>query len=99
MITVQPIDQLNVLEGSNATFSITAAGATIYQWEKDDMKIVDTAEHIFGASGNTLMIIGVNNPDDEGSYKVVVSNPSSSVTSNVVMLTISSGKLLCRNVH
>lgn len=78
-ILTHPSSQ-TVNQGSNATFSVTATGATGYQWRKDGTSI----------SGATASSYTVSNaqPSSAGTYSVVVSNTSGSVTSNGASLTV-----------
>ena len=39
-MTVHPVDQINIVPGSDVSFSVTATG-TSYQWQKDGMDLTD----------------------------------------------------------
>lgn len=80
VITQQPTDQ-TLNEGENLTLTITATGATGYQWKKG-------ASNISGATSATYTKSGVV-PSDAGSYTCVVSGEGgSSVTSNTATVTV-----------
>jgi hypothetical protein len=70
-----------VATGSTVVFSADVAGATSYQWRKDGAPVS-------GATGSSLMIRGAT-AADAGSYAVVASNGSASVTSNAGTLALS----------
>lgn len=80
-ITNHPVS-LTIAEGQSATFSVSALGTTPfeYQWQKNG---IDVAEE----TGATLTI---NNaiPNDDGEYKVVVSNAAGTATSNGATLIV-----------
>ncbi|MBQ7589059.1 MAG: immunoglobulin domain-containing protein, partial [Verrucomicrobia bacterium] len=79
-ITTQPKSQ-TVNEGSSVTFSVAATGTGLsYQWYKGSSKIS-------GATKATYTISSARS-SDAGSYKVVVSNGSGSVTSSVATLKV-----------
>ena len=80
-ITSQP-QSLSVISGSGATFSVTATGAAplTYQWQKGGAAIS-------GATSASYTILSVQSTD-AGSYAVVVTNGSGSVTSSAATLTV-----------
>lgn len=80
-ITKQPASQM-VTAGSKATMSVTAAGTgpISYQWYFN-------GSAISGATSNTLTIASVSNANS-GSYRVVVRNATSNVTSSTVNLSV-----------
>jgi hypothetical protein len=80
-ITVAP-QSLAVDAGSNATFTVTATGATplTYQWRKDGVNIA-------GATGESLTLTNVQK-SDEGDYTVVLDSGGVVVVSGVATLTI-----------
>jgi hypothetical protein len=82
VITGQPV-AVTVCQGNTANFSVTATGATGYQWRKG-------AGNIGGATSSSYSIPAAA-AADAGSYSVVVSNATCSVTSNSVALVVSSG--------
>ncbi|HOX56136.1 MAG TPA: immunoglobulin domain-containing protein [Candidatus Paceibacterota bacterium] len=80
-ITAQPQDQ-SVSQGANATFTVTATGTAplAYQWRLN-------AAPIAGATASTYTRSNVQ-PADEGSYSVVITNGTGSVTSSDAVLTV-----------
>ncbi len=81
VITTQP-QSITISQGNTATFSVTATGnpAPTYQWRKN-------GTIISGATSATYTITNVQ-PSHAGTYSVVVSNNSGSVTSNNATLTV-----------
>jgi hypothetical protein len=79
VITSQPVG-VTVTTGGSASFSVTATGATGYQWTFN-------GSNIGGATGATHTITGVT-AASAGSYRVVVSNGVGSVNSDTVTLTV-----------
>jgi hypothetical protein len=80
-ITTQPLGQ-TVLVGSNATFTVAAAGTTPlrYQWRKGD--------ELLGSQTNTVLTLPAARLADAGEYSVIVSNYLGSVTSSIVRLDV-----------
>ena len=93
-MTVHPVDQTNIVPGSDVSFSVTATGTAplSYQWQKDGVDITDGGS-ITGATTATLTITGVME-SDEGGYRCVVTNIAGTDTSNNAMLTVGMLKLL-----
>jgi|GEM_PF-5927412 len=86
VINTQPVS-ITKCEGQSAGFSVSAASATGYQWQ------VDSGSgwgDIGSETSSTLNIVSVTNGMDGWKYRVVVSNLCSSVTSDEVILTVSS---------
>ncbi len=83
-ILIQPSNQ-TVVQGSNATFSVTAAGVAPlrYQW------YFNTNTLLTGATNASSILTNVE-PSQTGSYAVVVTNAGGSVTSSVASLTVMS---------
>jgi len=79
-----------VPEGTNVYFSVSAGcDFTSYQWMKNDFPLMDS-ERISGSKTSTLTI-NTTTLDDSGTYYLVLSNQSSSVTSapiNLVVLSV-----------
>ncbi|MEQ2007905.1 MAG: immunoglobulin domain-containing protein [Limisphaerales bacterium] len=73
---------LTVIQGSNATFSVSATGDQpfTYQWRFNGTNIT-------GATNNPLALTGVLT-NQAGNYSVVVSNPFGSATSSNALLTV-----------
>ena len=82
-ISTQPAD-LTVIPGQNATFTVVADGSQPlnYQWYYND-----TNTPLTGATSPTLTLTNVQ-PGDAGSYSVVVSNTTATVTSSNAILTV-----------
>ncbi len=80
-IIAQPVSQ-SVLAGSNATFTVTAAGAPplSYQWRFNGTNIA-------GATATALILANVQ-PAQAGSYSVRVTNTFGSVISSNAALTV-----------
>jgi len=83
----QPLGQ-SILLGSNATFTATATGdATLgYQWYFNSAPLADGGR-VYGSTTANLSIANVQTTDG-GSYQLVVTNHSGSVTSAVASLTV-----------
>jgi Pectinesterase/MBG domain/Bacterial Ig-like domain/Carboxypeptidase regulatory-like domain/Immunoglobulin domain len=88
VITTPPSPLLQtVAAGSNTGYSVGASGVELaYQWYKDNAPIT-------GNATATTANLALNNvlPADAGEYKVTVTNPGGSATSDPVTLNISSG--------
>ena len=82
-ISTQPQDQLNVLPGANATFTVVAGGSDplTYQW------YFNTNTPVANANDSIFTITNVQS-GSVGSYSVVVSNTAGSVTSSNAVLTL-----------
>ena len=92
-MTVHPVDQTNIVPGSDVSFSVTATGTVplSYQWQKDGVNLTDGGS-ITGATTATLTITGVME-SDEGGYSCVVTNTAGTDKSNTAILAF--GKLNC----
>ena len=88
-VTVHPVNQTNIVPGSDVSFSVTATGTTplSYQWQKDGVNLTDEGSSITGATTATLTITGVME-SDEGGYRCVVTNIAGMDTSNTAKLTV-----------
>ena len=86
-ITQQPAN-ITVVVGTNAAFTVAAAGAPqlTYQWQINGTNLTDSS-HI---SGSTSTVLTISNAlvGDAGNYDVVVSNSYGSVTSAMANLFI-----------
>ena len=92
MITIvgQPVDE-TAATGTDAMFSVTASGELLeYQWQKGGANINDVAGTYSGTNTDSLTVETLTDPDDEGSFRVVVSNTANTVgvTSDSVTLTV-----------
>ena len=81
MITTQP-QSVTVAVGGTATFSVTASGdpPLSYQWRRNDADLA-------GKTDSTLTLINVQ-ATNAGTYAVVVSHDSDSVTSSNALLRV-----------
>ena len=80
-ISTQPDSaSLNVGEAFQVSVGVTGSPAPTFQWRKDEQPIPGATESSF-----SIAQVGV---DDAGSYTVVVTNSSGSLTSNPAVLTI-----------
>ncbi|MBM3852219.1 MAG: hypothetical protein FJ399_03595, partial [Verrucomicrobia bacterium] len=74
-ITSQPAPaSQTVSAGASVSYSVTATGATSYQWRKDGVALS-------GATSSTLALANLQT-SDSGAYSVLVSNAAGSVASN-----------------
>ncbi|HMH14201.1 MAG TPA: immunoglobulin domain-containing protein [Edaphobacter sp.] len=80
-ITAQPVSQ-NICQNGTATLSVSADGATQYQWNLGGSPIP-------GATSATYLIPNAI-PADAGDYTVTVTNPAGSTTSNVAKVVVGS---------
>ena len=87
-VKVHPVNQTDIVPGSEVSFSVTATGTAplSYQWQKDGVNLTDEGR-ITGATTATLTITGVME-SDEGGYRCVVTNTTGMETSNTAMLTV-----------
>ncbi len=81
VITVQPVDQPPVCEGSDVSFSVTATGTNLtYQWRKDGTNLT-------GQTAATLSLTAVI-PSQSGNYDVVITGKCGIITSNAAVLIV-----------
>jgi hypothetical protein len=85
-ITTQPVGQ-TFTGGQTVTFSVLATGIPLptYQWRKDGIAIL-------GATNATFTLSNAQ-AADAGSYTVVITNASGSVTSNAAILTVNYSRI------
>ncbi|HRJ46610.1 MAG TPA: matrixin family metalloprotease [Opitutaceae bacterium] len=81
-VILSPPASVVALQGGNATFAVTAdgAGPLNFQWSFNNSDII-------GATNAVYTLSGVSNAN-AGQYRVTVSNPFGSVTSNPATLTV-----------
>ena len=86
-ILAQPFSQ-SVSSGASVSLFVSASGAAplTYQWRKDGAAIA-------GATAATFTLPAAR-PSDAGSYSVVVSNGTGSVTSGAVTVTVNYSRLI-----
>lgn len=95
VIAIQPPPTPSATIGSNfvMTAGATGPGALVHRWQKNGVDISDGAtgngSTYAGATTNTLTIQNLQNAD-AGSYRLVVSNPGGSATSNTASLGVTS---------
>ena len=84
-ITTQPANQ-TVNVGQTATFTVVATGAAplSYQWQKNQVNIA-------GATSASYTTPATTSADNGTSFRVIVTNPVTSVTSNAATLTVNAG--------
>ncbi len=103
-ITSQPANQSNVCPGDSISFSVTANGATAYQWQKSIdggtifTDIVNDSVYS-NATTATLNIAGVTLGMNNYRYRCVISNAEGSVTSNTATLTTDYEKPTITSTH
>ena len=87
VISAQPVSQA-VSAGNTATFTVIATSDTplTYQWTKDGANLAD-GDRISGSTSATLTV-STAQTSDAGSYTVVVTNTTGSVTSLAVTLAV-----------
>lgn len=78
-ITSQPAS-IDRCEGTSALFSVTATGATSYQWKKG-------VSSLSGETNTTLSIANVSGTD-AGNYTVEITNSCGTTTSNIATLVV-----------
>ena len=84
-ITMQPANQ-TVNVGQMATFTVAATGTSplSYQWQKNQVNIA-------GATSASYTTPATTSADNGTSFRVIVTNPDTSVTSNAATLTVNTG--------
>ena len=86
-VTVQPQSQ-TCNAGTTVIFgaSATSLSPMVYQWQKSGTNLVDGG-NVSGTTTTNLTIMGISG-NDAGSYSLIVSNASSSVTTSNAVLTV-----------
>lgn len=95
-ITTQPQDQARPL-GATASFSITATGATSYQWQKSDYP-GGAFSDIGGATSSTYTTGAITSLDQHDQYRCNATNAEGTTTSVAATLTISQHDIYLRPV-
>ena len=99
-ITTNPMSQLNVVPGTNVTFTVVATGSDLtYQWQRNGGNLTDGVK-FSGTTTPTLTVMNVME-EDEGNFTCVVTNVLDSVTSSAAQLTVYSTwcpHILCGHV-
>jgi hypothetical protein len=86
VITAQPVNQ-TVCANNPANFSVTATGATSYQWQVSTIA-VPAFNNIAGATAATYNIPTATTGMTGNQYRVIVSSQCGTVTSNAATLTV-----------
>ena len=88
MITDQPDDQLDVAEGSDIPFIVTATSSLLtFQWQKDEANIAADPTKYSGITTNHLIVMNVAESDN-GQYRCIVSNMVDTATSSEATLLV-----------
>jgi uncharacterized delta-60 repeat protein len=87
IIITQPASRTNIV-ATTATFTVSASGAPVlrYQWYRDGVALIDSAQ-IIGATSATLTLKHAQFRDG-GAYTVTVSNDAALVTSDAAILRV-----------
>ncbi|MFN0134819.1 MAG: immunoglobulin domain-containing protein, partial [Phycisphaerae bacterium] len=88
-ISGQPANQ-SICDSGSAAFSVTASGATAFQWRRGATNLVDGGS-TSGATTATLTINPAGAGDAATDYNCVVSNACGNSTSDNASLTVGSG--------
>jgi hypothetical protein len=90
VFTLQPSNS-SICEGTGTSFTITATGATSYQWQVDNgggfVNVVNNANYS-GAATTTLTLTNIPASFDGYLYRSVATNPAGSTNSNNVLLNV-----------
>jgi hypothetical protein len=78
---------VTICSGLNTVLSVTASAATSYQWQTAST-ITGTYTNVSGGSGGTSASYTTPNLTSTTYYKVIVTNASGSVTSNIATVTV-----------
>ena len=89
-ISVQPAS-LTVNSGLSATFTVTATGATSYQWQNNGTPLV-------GATSASYTVSSATSANNGSSYSVVIANAGGSVTSAVATLRVTGISILAGQI-
>jgi len=89
-ISTQPAS-LTVNSGQSASFTVTASGATSYQWQTNGTAIA-------GATSSSYTLPNVTSVDNGLSYTVVVANAGGSVTSAAATLRVTGISVLAGQI-
>ena len=88
MIQTPLLAQLDIPEGQDATFTVSASGVMlIYEWFKDGVSISDIAGTYSGTTSETLTVESAE-VSDEGEYTVDVMNTAGTAQDGPVILSI-----------
>jgi hypothetical protein len=96
VISGQPGNATNCA-GTNATFSVTAAGATGYQWQLSTTGCAGTFNNIAGATSASYTVTGVTAGQNGYGYRCIVSGQCGQTTSNCATLTVNTAPAITSN--
>ena len=88
VINTQPAS-VSACAGNNTSFSVTATGATSYQWQVSTNGGISFTD-ISGATTSTLGLTAVTTAMTGNQYRVLINGCPSTVTSNAATLTVQS---------
>ncbi|SHF14729.1 SprB repeat-containing protein, partial [Chryseobacterium takakiae] len=92
VITANPANR-TICAGGTTTFTVSASGATSYQWYQNSgsgfIALTNTAPYS-GVTTNTLTITGATSAMNGYQYRAVASNGAGSATSTAASLTVAS---------
>lgn len=92
-INGQP-SNVTVRDGQQATFTVTAIGATSYQWQRSDDGI--SFSNISGATANSYTFTTVRSTDNGDRFRCICTNTQGSVTSTSATLTVNLKDILAK---
>jgi len=92
-IAGQPQDRTS-LQGSIATFAVSASGTAplAYRWRKYGVDMFDGGT--VSGTTNAMLVLANVQPDDAGSYDVMITNPYGQVVSTPAILTVGSWPII-----
>ena len=97
-ITVQPANQ-PACEGQSASFTVTAPGATGYQWQVSTTGCTGTFTNIPSATGNTHTVAGVLVSQNGYAYRCIVNGQCGQTISSCATLTVNIGPTITNPVN
>lgn len=86
-ITSQPSNQ-TVCAGQNATYSVTAAGVTGYQWQLSTTGCGGTFTNISGATSSSYTVTSVTTGQNGYAYRCILTGQCGTTTSACATLTV-----------
>jgi hypothetical protein len=95
VITAQPQDT-RVLGGATASFSVTATGATSYQWQKEDAVGAGTYTDIGGATSSSYTTPTLATTDNGFRYRCNVTNANGTTTSSAAFLGVDASPAMAK---
>lgn len=95
-ITSQPSNSTNCV-GTTATFSVTAPGATAYQWQFSNTGCGGTFSNVAGATAATYNLPGITAGQNGQAFRCIVTGQCGVTTSNCVTLTVNTAPAITSN--